>query len=97
MSHEFMERLDKARCIAETPFIINSAYRSIAYELERGRTGTSSHTKGVAVDLRCTDGAARLQIIRGLLAAGFVRIGIGKTFIHVDYDTEKTPNIWLYR
>lgn len=91
-----MDRLDEARHIANVPFIINSAYRTKEYELSKGRSSTSSHCKGCAVDLRCTNSTARLHILTGLIQAGFTRIGIASTFIHVDYDKEKDSAIWIY-
>ena len=97
MDEGFMQLLDTARHIAQVPFIINSAYRSKDYELSQGRKGTSSHCKGVAVDIHCINPAARIRIITGLIKAGFSRIGIGKTFIHVDYDKEKDSTCWLYK
>lgn len=97
MSPIFMSRLDEARHIAGVPFIVNSAYRSKSYEInEKGREGTSSHTKGIAVDLRCQSNFNRLLIVEALIKVGFRRIGIGKTFIHVDNDASKSPSIWLY-
>ena len=96
MSPIFMARLDEARHIAGVPFVVNSAYRSKQYEIEKGRKGTSSHTKGIAVDLACTSNFNRLLIVESLIKVGFRRIGIGKTFIHVDNDSQKSPSIWLY-
>ena len=46
-------RLDEAREICGFPFYVNSAYRSVAYEQSMARKGTSSHCKGLAVDLAC--------------------------------------------
>lgn len=97
MHESFIDRLDEARHIAGVPFKINSAYRTFGYEIEHGRTGTSSHCKGLAVDLKCVDTYSRLQIISALLKVGFKRIGIGQSFIHVDYDSEKNSAIWLYK
>jgi hypothetical protein len=38
-----------------------------------------------------------MQIVRGLLDAGFTRIGIAKTFIHADDDAESPQQVmWLY-
>lgn len=97
MSQGTIDRLDLAREIAGIPFVINSAYRTKAYELAKGRTGTGAHTSGHAVDIRCTSDANRLKIVSACLDAGFRRIGIGKTYIHVDDDTNKTPNVmWHY-
>lgn len=91
-----MDALETARAYSGHPFIINSAYRSKEYEISKGRAGTSSHCKGLAVDIRCFDDLTRLSIIKSLLRAGFRRIGIAKTFIHVDSDKSKPQCIWLY-
>lgn len=97
MSPVFMAKLDEARHIAGVPFVVNSAYRSKSYEVNvKGRAGTSSHTKGIAVDLSCLSNFNRLLIVEALIKVGFRRIGIGKTFIHVDNDASKSPSIWLY-
>lgn len=96
MNEQFMARLDEARHLSGVPFIVNSAYRSKQYEIEKGRTGTSSHCLGLAIDLACSSNFNRLCIIEALLRVGFRRIGIGKTFIHVDYDSTKNASIWLY-
>lgn len=96
MDEAFLRKLDAARDYAGIPFRINSAYRSEAYELSKGRTGTSSHCKGVAVDIACTDSRKRYIIVNALIVSGFYRIGIAKTFIHVDDDNEKRPSVWIY-
>lgn len=96
MQPSFMRLLDEARHIAGVPFKINSAYRSVAYEKEKGRKGTSSHTLGFAVDIQCLSNSTRCRILYGLISVGFNRIGIGATFIHVDMDPNKLPAVWLY-
>lgn len=96
MDEGFLKRLDTARSYSQYPFLITSAFRSVAYEREKKRDGKSSHTKGVAVDINCRDSVRRLVIIQSLLRAGFRRIGISSTFIHVDYDLDKPQCIWLY-
>lgn len=96
LSEELLERLDYARSLLGLPIKINSAFRSVEYELSKGRSGTSSHCKGLAVDIHCTDSNYRLEFLRCILFAGFRRIGIAPTFIHVDIDTSKPKSIWLY-
>jgi len=97
MNQDFLKKLDIARLIAEVPFIINSAYRSEEHEKAQGRTGTSSHTKGLAVDIKSIDSKTRYKIISSLISVGITRIGIGKNFIHADIDTDKSENvIWHY-
>lgn len=96
MNERFLERLDCARFLAGVPFNINSAFRSVDYEISKGRAGTSSHCKGLAVDLACSSDVIRFKIVDALLCVGFKRIGIGKRFVHVDMDSEKSQCIWLY-
>ena len=96
MSCQFMKFLDEAREKAGIPFVISSAYRTVEHELQRGRPGTSSHCKGIAVDIKCWSSVNRLKIVKALIECGAVRIGIHPKFIHVDLDYTKPQCIWLY-
>ena len=102
MDKDFLSMPDNARDIAKTPFKITSGYRTkehnIAIYKKLGKKPIeSSHLKGVACDIACSDSRARFLIINALLEAGFTRIGIANNFIHVDSDCEKSQNvIWTY-
>lgn len=97
MDSGFLDKLDAAREIASVPFVINSAYRSIEYEKNQGRSGDSSHTKGVAVDIKADTSRQRFLILDALRKVGFTRIGIGETYIHCDLDSDKDQQvIWHY-
>lgn len=97
MNGEFLDLLNQAREISAIPFIPTSAFRSIEHELAKGRDGTSSHTKGVAIDLKVVTSRQRYIIVNALLKVGFNRIGIGEGFIHVDNDMDKDQAvIWEY-
>jgi len=96
MDKRFLFVLDEAREFAGIPFIINSAYRSPDHP-ESIKNPTSSHIKGLAVDIKATDSVTRFKIVEALVSVGFTRIGIADTFIHVDLDLDKTQNvIWTY-
>lgn len=95
MNEKFMRMLDRARRNAGIPFVLNSAFRSVVWEKAMGRSGTSSHTLGKAVDIRCSNSYERLLIVKALLEVGFKRIGIYETFIHVDSDDLKADCIFL--
>lgn len=84
MDNGFLELLEKAYRIY--PFHINSAYRTPLWEKKHNRAGTSAHCKGRAVDIATPDSRTRWMVLNALLLAGFTRLGIGKTFIHVDND-----------
>jgi len=92
---EFKESLNIARGISQTPYKINSGCRCKEHNKAVGGTSTSSHLEGIAVDIKCNS-ATRLKILKGLITAGFKRIGIAKTFIHVDSDTQKSKVSWTY-
>jgi len=103
MNYTFLEKLDQARGLAEIPFKINSGYRTKEYNEDLIRRNyaasrSSSHLKGLAADISVKDSRQRFIVINSLLLAGFTRIGIADTFIHVDLDIEeKTQNvIWTY-
>ena len=96
ISEELVLKLDLAREIAEVPFRINSAYRCQKHNQLVGGVKDSAHLSGLAVDIACLNSSDRIKILRGLIIAGFRRIGIGKTFIHVDIDNSKPNNLWLY-
>ena len=96
MNVDFLAKLDEAREFAGIPFIINSAYRSPTHP-ESIKNPTSSHIKGLAVDIKATDSKTRFKILEALLSVGFTRIGIANRFIHVDMDYDKSQEvIWTY-
>jgi zinc D-Ala-D-Ala carboxypeptidase len=89
----FLRKLDNAREIAGVPFSISSGYRCESHNQAVGSTSTN-HLRGLAADIRCVSGQDRLEVLRGLLSAGFRRIGVYRTFVHVD--TNEGPEaLWL--
>lgn len=87
LKSEFVSILDKARDIAQTPFKITSGFRSPEKNVQVGGVPNSSHTKGLAVDLACTDNFKRTLILKGLYNCGTdLFIEICKSHIHVDMD-----------
>lgn len=95
---EFLEMIDIARKYAGVSFKINSGYRCTNHPLSKSNP-TSSHIKGIAADIKFTDGQNLALIIGGLGGAGFERFGINfkSKFVHVDSDKKKTtPCFWGY-
>jgi len=93
---ELLEMLDKARAMAKIPFVITSGYRCPKHP-ESIKNPTSSHIKGLAVDIKCTDSKSRAIILDSLAYNGFDRFGLHDSFIHTDIDKDKAcPVIWLY-
>tara|TARA_R110000751_G_scaffold139039_1_gene242745 strand:- start:39 stop:392 length:354 start_codon:yes stop_codon:yes gene_type:complete len=96
MRREFLELLDFAREEAQVPFKITSGFRTHSHNKKVGGVTDSSHLKGCAVDISCTSSSQRSIIVRALVNVGFTRLGIAKSFIHVDNDPDKSDAIWLY-
>ena len=92
----FVERLQKARDKARIPFVITSGYRCPRHNAEIGGVPDSSHMKGIAADIRIRSNRERFLILNGLMYAGFRRIGVKHTYIHVDMDPDKSQFVtWL--
>ena len=84
---ELISMIDKARGLSNTPYKITSGYRSPEQNKKVGGVSNSSHTKGLAVDLACTDNIKRTLILKGLYNCGSdLFIEICKSHIHVDID-----------
>ncbi len=102
MDERHLFKLDYARDLARTSFIINSGCRCEAHNKAEGGSNNSSHLttearRCTATDIKAETSMKRFRILNGLIEAGFNRIGIAKTFIHVDSDQAKTQNvIWVY-
>ena len=97
MDKDFLFMLDKARDLAGVSFVIPSGYRTESHNSKVGGVSNSSHRKGLACDIACSDSRKRSNIITALLAVGFTRIGVASSFIHVDNDSDKSQDvIWTY-
>lgn len=76
---------------------IESGVRCMEHNLKVGGKANSSHPRGKAVDIVCPNSRLRYHLVRLALQAGITRIGIGKTFVHIDIDESLTPAVvWLY-
>lgn len=96
MAPNFIAMLTTASGFCDVEFVINSAFRSPLWERNHGRTGSSAHCKGLAVDIRAVSSRDRFHIVSALLQAGFMRIGIGKNFVHVDWDSSKPQFVMFH-
>lgn len=97
MNSELLQMLDTARELYAKPMVITSGFRTEEHNAKVGGTANSSHLRGLAADISCKTSGERWDMLDSLIKAGFNRIGIAKTFIHVDIDEEKQPFlIWTY-
>ena len=92
----FVINLQIARDHSDVKFIITSGVRCEKHNKEVGGKETSSHLKGLACDLVAQNSSTRGLLLKAIYHS-FLRVGIGKDFIHVDDDMVKTQNVtWLY-
>ncbi len=97
VSDELISMLDVARKKYGKPIIPNSGYRTIEHNAKVGGKPNSSHLKGLAADIKCTNSTDRFLLEGILREVGFTRIGIGNSFIHVDIDKDKAQKVlWTY-
>jgi uncharacterized protein YcbK (DUF882 family) len=101
MSITLVQFLDALRDYCGIPLVINSGFRSPAHNAAVGGAPDSAHLRGLAVDVRCISSFTRHKILSFALSwtasCRIVRIGVAKTFVHLDIDHELPhPVMWLY-
>ena len=94
MSPEFLVALDNLRHECGFPFIITSGYRSIDHPIEAAKAVPGTHSRGIAADIKITNGQQRYLILKKAYELGFTGIGIAKDFVHLD--TRMSPVTWAY-
>lgn len=97
MRDTFLAKLEYAREKAATQFIVNSGCRCEKHNAAEGGKDTSDHLTGEGADIRATTSFVRWRIVTAAVAAGFRRIGIAKTYVHLGDNLDNpNPRIWVY-
>jgi len=99
MSIEFIHKLDKLREACGFPFIITSGYRSPNHSIEKRKEKVGTHARGIAADIKVTNGKQKYKIVKEAIKMGLGGIGVASTFIHVDdrtLDGNATGVMWSY-
>ena len=79
------------------PLVITSGCRCEPYNTLVGGADSSSHVEGFAADIKALSSGTRYRIVEAAFDIKFARIGIAKTFIHLDIDFTKPQDVlWLY-
>lgn len=94
IDQDFLDRLNHARYGAGFPFNVTSGYRCEKHNRDVGSTSIN-HVSGKAADIQCVDARKRYEMVRAMIEAGMLGIGIGKFFVHCDTN-RTTPCIWTY-
>ena len=106
ISPDLMRRLQEMRDLLRGPLRITSGVRCRKHPESRKRP-TSSHVPndlgdgegkvGHAVDIAAVGSRRRFRLLSAAVAVGFNRVGIGKSFIHLDNDSGKAQGVaWDY-
>ena len=99
MSSELLEILDQIRNSLGRPVIITSGYRCSKHNATLDNSvSDSAHTSGLAVDISCRSSRDKYEILQEAMIRGSVtRVGIGRSFIHIDVDSSKPQRlVWTY-
>jgi uncharacterized protein YcbK (DUF882 family) len=77
--------------------VVKSGYRCKKYNDEVGGVPESAHVDGVAADIGCSFAGDRIKLVKLAIANGIKRIGVAKTFVHLDVsDSLPSEVMWLY-
>lgn len=102
LDQEFIAKLDRARGIAEIPFVITSGFRTPDENVALVATGAvpdSAHLQGLAVDLRVKNSREVFLILSACFSVGINRFGIYvgpddvPTHVHLDVATDRVPEV----
>lgn len=98
ISLELVKKLQILRNELGSSVRINSGVRCETYNSEIGGVDGSSHVEGLAADIVCETSQMRQKMLSIIASRNlFIRIGIGKRFLHLDIDNTKPPGVyWLY-
>lgn len=91
---ELCAMLDMARGKAGVPFVITCGLRTPEQnDALVESVKDSAHLTGHGVDLACSESLERFAMVRGLLEAGFTRIGIYSAHVHADNSPTLPQNV----
>ena len=98
MQSQFVQMLDAGRLHCGFPFIVHSGMRTTSHNLAlKGAVKDSAHLRGWAADIGAPTSGMRFALLAFAFLYGVPRIGIGKTFIHLDLDKSMPQHVqWLY-
>ena len=97
MQEECLTTRGRAREVAGIGVRRNSGLRTVSHNSKVGGKSKSAHLTGYAADISVNGSRSRYIILEALISAGFNRIGVANSFIHVDCHPDLDEDvIWTY-
>ena len=96
---DLIAKLTELEKLCATTLDITSGYRDPGHNADVGGVKNSEHTydPSMAADIACPSGSLRWALVSSAIRLGIVRIGIGKTFVHIGIAPDKPQRvIWHY-
>jgi len=90
---DLLDRLDALRELVGAAILIHSGYRCAEHNKAVGGEKKSKHLLGLAADI--SSDACTMEELAKLCEVEFSRIGVAKTFCHVDVYPGNTK--WVYK
>lgn len=91
-----MELLETCRGQYGKPMIVTSGFRCEKHNEAVAGAPSSAHLTGHAADIACGNASDRFMLVK-IFSNHFTRIGLAKSFIHVDTHPTNPQNvIWFY-
>lgn len=94
LSEDLVAKLEAARELFDAPIVITSGYRDPQHNVDVGGVKDSAHTRGFAVDIKCTDPFMQGKLCWALGLAGLRRVGKYPVHIHCDIDPNLPQNVF---
>ena len=92
VNDETLKKLNTSRILSDFPYKVNSSTRCKKHNKQVGGTETSDHIYGIGFDIQYTTSKQLFSIVKNSIYAGFTRIFIYKTFIHIGLTSENKKN-----
>ncbi len=84
LNQDFLQKLNSARELYGKPMNATSMTRCPAHNKAVGGQPNSAHLDGRAADISCNNMRVRKDMVFAFIMAGFTRIELSPTHIHVD-------------
>lgn len=94
---ELLSLINKIRVTVGSPVNLSSGARCLKHNRKQDSEDTSSHVKGLAVDIKYYNSKQKFILLRSIFECGVLRIGDNPrlSFIHIDIDTDKTSPVFF--